>query len=185
MWNPTIYIFIYLFFDVLCVSWRHIQNLSFFLEPVMSLELRTVYSSSFPSHSRRASAMFVLRGFYGSGRPKTPHNWKLHNIKLKKCSDATDNNLGDLASIVFFVMQCILVHVGTAEMAVWAGQLRKLSFICRYSTNWGIHCFNWLQWPSTLIRHPHEKWWTFPLNCWTSTDMLQILYKLSVGKLSK
>ncbi len=37
--------------------------------------------------------------------------------------------------LFYFVTQCILVHVGTAKTAVWAGQLRKLSFLCQYSTN--------------------------------------------------
>ncbi len=45
-----------------------------------------------------ACAIFVLRWILGSGAPKIPHYWKLRNIKLKKCSDTTDNNLGDPAS---------------------------------------------------------------------------------------
>ncbi len=60
-------------------------------------------------------------------------------------------------------MQCILVHVATARTAVWARQLRKLSFLCQYGTNWGIYCFNWLQLSSTMIGHPHEQWWSSPL----------------------
>ncbi len=40
-------------------------------------------------------------------------------------------NLGDLASTVFFVMQFIFIHVGTKRRAVWAGHLRKLSFLCK------------------------------------------------------
>ncbi len=60
-------------------------------------------------------------------------------------------------------MQSILVHTGTARTAVWAGQLRKLSFLWQYSTNWETDCFNELQLLLILIAHPHEKWWIFPL----------------------
>ncbi len=63
----------------------------------------------------------------------------------------------------FFVMQCILAHIGTARTAVRAAQLRKLSSLCQYCTNWGIYCFKRLQLTSTLIEHPHEKWWISPL----------------------
>ncbi len=46
---------------------------------------------------------------------------------------------------------------------VWADQIKKCSFLCQYSTNWEIYCINWLQLPSTLTGHPHEKWQIFPL----------------------
>ncbi len=81
-----------------------------------------------------SSAMFVSRGFSGSGGPKTPRYWKLRNIKNKKCSNATDNNPGDFKVLFIYVMQWILVCVGTARIFLWARQLRKLSFLCQYST---------------------------------------------------
>ncbi len=56
-------------------------------------------SPSFPSHSRWASTMFVLRGI--SGEPKTPPYWNTSNTNRKECSDMTENNLADLASTVF------------------------------------------------------------------------------------
>ncbi len=59
--------------------------------------------------------------------------------------------------------KCILAHVGTARTSVWAGQLRKLSFLCQYSTNWGLYCLNWLELPPKLIGCPNEKWRIFPL----------------------
>ncbi len=74
MWRPTIF-----FFIVLCVSGMQLQNLlwcHYFQE-----ELQTVNPSPFPSHSRWASAVFVLSGFSGPGCLKTPHYWKLRNIK--------------------------------------------------------------------------------------------------------
>ncbi len=74
-------------------------------------ELQTVYPLPFPLHSRRASAMLVLRGFPVSAWPKTPCYLKLHNIKYKKCSNATDNNLGELASTVY----CDGMHPGTCR----------------------------------------------------------------------
>ncbi len=66
-------------------------------------------------------------------RTKTSCYWKLRNIQFKK---------------------------NVPIMAMWAGQLGKFSFLCQYSTNWGIYCCNWLQFPSTLTGHPHEKWWS-------------------------
>ncbi len=49
-------------------QWRHWS----------SEELQTVYPSPYPSHSRQASALFVLRGISGSGGYKTFRYWKLH-----------------------------------------------------------------------------------------------------------
>ncbi len=57
------------------------------------------------------------------------------------------------------------MHPGTCRHCKNSfGQLRKLSFLCQYSTNWGIYGFNWLQLPSILTLHPHETWWIFPLS---------------------
>ncbi len=73
MWNSTI-----CFFSVLCVSELQLQNL-LFTGSRKNYKLFTLHL--FPSQSRWARAMFVLRGFYGSGRPKTARYWKIHNIK--------------------------------------------------------------------------------------------------------
>ncbi len=79
MWNPTLYIFSMFSvslgrsFKICCSCWK--QWCHCFQE-----ELQTVYPSPFPSHSRRASAMFVLKGFSGFSRPKNPRYWKLPNI---------------------------------------------------------------------------------------------------------
>ncbi len=66
-----------IFFNVHCVSGMQLQNFLFWFQE----ELQTVDPSPFPSHSRRASAIFVLRGFSGSGRPKIPHYWKSQDEK--------------------------------------------------------------------------------------------------------
>ncbi len=98
--------------------------------------LGTVYPSSFPSHSRRASTMFVLRGISGSGGPKTPRHWKLHNIKLKKWRNGRMKKPWRPGKYCYFVMQGILV---------WAGQLRELNFLCQCSTDWGIYCLEFIK----------------------------------------
>ncbi len=47
-------------------------------------------------------------------------------------------------------------------------KLRKLSFLCQYSTNWGSYCFNYLQLPSTLNIHVFE---THPYSVFESLHM--------------
>ncbi len=113
-------------------------------------ELHTVYPPLFPS------AMFDLRRFSGSGRTKTlvTENYTILNKRNVHMQWITTL---ETWQVMFF---WDAIHPGTcctASTAVWAGQLRKLSFLCQYTTNWGIYCFKWLKLPS------HEKWWIFPL----------------------
>ncbi len=108
MWNPTIFFSMFSMsvrhsFKISCSSWN--QWCHWFQE-----ELLTDYPMPFPLFSWQASAMLVLRGFFGSGRPKTSCYWILY--KKKKLSDTTDNNLGDLASSVLF---CDAMHPGTCK----------------------------------------------------------------------
>ncbi len=106
--------------------------------------------------------MFVLRRFPGSGSPK-PLAIENDSILNKWNVLMWQTTTLETEQVQFFVMHCILVHVGTSRMALSAGRLRKSNFLCWYSTNRGIYCFNWLQLPSTLIENPHKKWWMFPL----------------------
>ncbi len=61
-----------------------------------------LFTPSFPSHSRRATTMFALRGISDELKPLVIKNY----IKVnKKCSKKTENNFGDPASsVLFFVI---------------------------------------------------------------------------------
>ncbi len=143
----------FFFSNVLCVSAIQLQNLLFSLKPVVSLvpgRTTNCLPLTFPHTLQASECMFVLRGLSDSGGPKSPRYWK-QNVSIQRITSL------ETRQILFFVMQCILVHVEPARM-------KKLSFLCQYSTNWGINCLNWLQLPLTLIGHPHEKWRIFLLN---------------------
>ncbi len=62
-----------------------------------------------------------------------------------------------LPLIVPFTLQVSQCHVSFDDFRALVNQKPLVI------ENWGIYCFNWMQLPSTLIGHPHEKWRIFPL----------------------
>ncbi len=136
MWNLTVFFFP----SVLCVSRTQLQNLLLFQE-----ELQTVYPHLSPRTSGEPAPRFCFvfkknNRFSGSGGPKPSSLFKTMHYYIKEMFWCDRKQPWTHRKYCFFVMQCILVYVGTARISVRAGQLRKLSFLCQHSTKWGIYC---------------------------------------------
>ncbi len=157
MRNPTI--FNIYFLNVLCVSWMQLQNLLFFLEPVTSLVPRRTTNCS---HSRRAAPRLFLEDFLAlvDQKPLVIDNNAISNKRNVLIRWITTL---ETQQILFF---CDAMHLCTRRRcrnACVSRTLSKHKFLCQFGTNWGIYCFNRLQLPSTLMGHPPERWWIFPL----------------------
>ncbi len=154
--------FFFQIINVLCASGMQLQILLFFLEPVTSLFAGRTTNCLLLAPQASQPCLF-WKDFLAlvDQKPLVIENYATLNKRNVPMWQITTL---ETWQVLFF---CDAMHPGTCrhcKNGCWAGQLRKLSFLCQYSTNWGIYCFSWLQLPSTLIGHPHEKWWIFPLN---------------------
>ncbi len=106
MWNLTIY-----FFNVLCVSGAQLQNLLLLLEPVMSLV---------PGRTTNCLPLAFPLALYFCYK---------YTVQCEICPSAFYSSSFVFPwAIQFFVMHCILVHVGTAKQLHEQGSTENLAF---------------------------------------------------------
>ncbi len=166
MWNPR---YLFIFFYVLCVSGTWLQCLLFFQKPGTT----NCLPFAFPVTLQASECHVCFEDFLAlvDQKPLIIENYATLNKRNVPMQWITTL---ETWQVLFFVMQCILVNVGTARWAVWAGQLRKLSFLCQYSTNWGTYCFKLttitinIDWTSTW------KGVDFPFNVWHFDKLLKL-----------